>query len=263
MLYAGPIMTDSILCEQHGGIFTITFNRAAKKNAFTMEMYVQILQGLEKAAEDPEVRVVVLRGHGGVFTAGNDLKDFAENPIEGPDSDVFRLLLALAKFEKPLIAAVQGIAVGVGVTMLLHCDLVYAGKDTAFLLPFVDLALVPEGGSTFLLPRMMGHAKAAEWLYFGERFSAEDAEKLGLISRVVDEDQVVDFAIERAQRLAQKPAASLRSTKRLLRQGTAKRTEEALYREGEIFVESLRSPEAAEAFSAFFEKRKPDFSRFK
>jgi enoyl-CoA hydratase/carnithine racemase len=236
-----------VLSETREHVCTIIFNRPEKKNAFTRSMYRRLVELLDAAAVDDSVRVVMLRGTEGCFTAGNDLKDFLEEPPKDTDSEVFQLLLRLAAFEKPLIAAVQGPAVGLGVTMLLHCDLVFAGEGAMLQLPFVDLGLCPEGASTFLLPRMMGHQRASELLLLGERFGAGTGHLVGLINRVCED---------------QKPPASVRLTKHLLRAGPAPRVKEALHREAEQFMQRLSSDEAREAFSAFLDKRKPDFSRF-
>jgi enoyl-CoA hydratase/carnithine racemase len=256
-------MSESdVLVETRGGVRTITFNRPSKKNAFTRAMYERIVELIDEAGADDSVRALLLRGAGGCFTAGNDLKDFMQEPPTGTDSAVFQLLLRLHAFQKPMVAAVQGPAIGLGTTMLLHCDLVFAGEGVLFQMPFVDLGLCPEGASTLLLPRMMGHQRASELLLLGERFGAQQAYDLGLVNHVCADDEVVTVAEQAAAKLAAKPPASIRLTKQLLREAISPRTQETLYREAGHFMQRLVSEEAREAFTAFFEKRKPDFSRF-
>lgn len=254
--------TDLILVETNDRIRTIIFNRPEKKNAFTRAMYERLVALLDEAAADDEVRVVLLRGTEGCFTSGNDLKDFLEDPPADTDSPVFQLLLRLHRLDKPMVAAVQGPAIGLGTTMLLHCDLVFAGEGAMFQLPFVDLGLCPEGASTFLLPRIMGHQRASELLLLGERFGAGTAHAVGLVNRVCADDRVVREAHDVARQLAQKPPASVRLTKQLLRRATADRTHETLHAEAKEFMQRLTSDEAKEALTAFLERRKPDFSRF-
>lgn len=255
-------MADEILYAVHDGVATITLNRPAKKNALTVDMYKMLVDFLRRAEEDPAARVVHLRASGDAFTSGNDLNDFMNTPPAGPDSPVFDLLLALVDLETPIVAEVNGPAVGIGVTMLFQFDLVYAAKRAKFQMPFVNLGLCPEGASSFLLPRFMGFPQATELLMFGEAISAERAEKLGLVNEVVDDDELSTFVAERIRKLVSQPAASLRASKRLLRENMREGIKEAMFREGALFVERLGSPEAAEAFTAFFEKRKPDFSGF-
>ncbi|MEW5852894.1 MAG: enoyl-CoA hydratase [Myxococcota bacterium] len=251
-----------ITTRQDGGVLTITFNRPDKKNALTVAMYQLAVRAIREANNDKSVRALVLTGAGGSFTAGNDLADFMNVPPAGLDSPVIQFLLSLVELEKPILCAVQGPAIGIGTTLLLHCDLVYADETAKFRLPFVDLGLVPEGASSFLLPRIMGAPRASELLYFSEVFDARKAKELGLITDVIPADRLATEVQTRAATLAQKPPASLRATKKLLRAGTREQVMRALKEEGDIFVERLRSEEAMEAFSAFFEKRKPDFSRF-
>jgi enoyl-CoA hydratase/carnithine racemase len=248
--------------ETSEAIRTVVFARPEKKNAFTRAMYESFLGALEDSAADAAVRVVLVRGAGGCFTAGNDLADFLHDPPRGEDAPVFRLLLALERFPKPLVAAVEGPAIGLGTTLLLHCDLAVAGEGAVFQLPFVNLGLVPEGGSTLLLPRLVGHAKASELLLLGERFSAAVAHGLGLVTDVVPDEQVGERARALAWAVAQRPPACVRLTKQLLREGLGDRVRAALHREGAQFVERLRSDEAREALAAFLERRPPDFSRF-
>jgi enoyl-CoA hydratase/carnithine racemase len=248
--------------ERDGAIFRVVFDRPEKKNAMTIRMYAEIVAALRAAAVDPTVRVVVLTGAGSAFTAGNDLADFMQNPPTGEDSPVFQLLLTLASYEKPIVAAVNGAAVGIGATMLLHCDVVYAAADAKLTMPFVSLGLCPEGASSWLLPRIAGHAKASELLLFGEPFDAQTAHDVGLVSRVFPTEGFHAAVDARPRALGEKPAASVRLTKQLLKDGTREQIAKALPTEAVAFAQRLGSPEAAEAFAAFFEKRKPDFSRF-
>lgn len=254
--------SEHILTRRDGGVLTITIHRADKKNALTVAMYQGLVAALRGAAADDAVRAVVLTGSGGSFTAGNDLADFMNAPPAGMDSPVVQFLVALVEMPKPILVAVQGPAVGVGTTMLLHCDLIYADETARFRMPFVDLGLVPEGASSYLLPRIMGAPRAAELLMFSEVFDARKAKEVGLINDVLPAATLLADVQARAATLAAKAPASLRATKDLLRRGTREQVLRALKEEGDIFIERLRSEEAAEAFTAFFEKRKPDFSRF-
>ena len=249
-----------IHAEADGGVLTLTIARPAKKNALTRAMYAALADALEGAVGDAAVRAVVVRGSDGVFTAGNDLGDFMMDPPTDPGSPVFRFLQAVATFPKPLVAAVEGPAIGIGTTLLLHCDLAYAAPGATFKMPFVDLGLVPEAASSLLLPRLAGQARAAELLLLGESFSAETAAQVGLVNEVVEDPAA--RAAERAGQLARKPPSAVRQTKALLRHDTAGAVGETMAREGALFVDRLQSPEAQEAFTAFFEKRAPDFSRF-
>ncbi len=256
-------MSEPILVERDGGVMTLRMNRAEKRNALTQSMYAGLADGLDAAAADPAVRAVVIAGAGGHFTAGNDLGDFlAEPPRDGSERPVGRFLRTIAAFPKPLIAAVEGVAVGVGTTMLLHCDLVYADETARLQLVFVNLGLVPEAASSLLLPRMVGTTRASELLMFGEVFSAVDAERYGIVTRVLPAGEVGAFAAERAAALAAKPAGALRSTKQLIRHSQTDTVTERMAEEGALFAAGLQSGEAREAMTAFMEKRKPDFSRF-
>jgi len=254
-------MSENILTELSGGILRIEMHRPEKRNALTSAMYAAMADALDRAAREEAVRVVLIHGQPGVFTAGNDLTDFLNGPGE-PDRPVFHFLRGIAAAPKPLIAAVSGNAVGVGTTMLLHCDLVYAGASARFQLPFVNLGLCPEAASSLLLPRLVGHQRAAELLLFGEPFDAARAREIGLVNAIHPEAELMDAARERAHKLATQPAAALRATKMLLKKAQAAMVTQAMQDEGVIFQQQLASPEAKEAFSAFLEKRKPDFSRF-
>lgn len=254
-------MSDRITTHLDDGICTVTFNRPEKKNALTLDMYEGLVAALQRAAQDPAIRVLLFVGSGGSFTAGNDLMDFMQNPPKGEDSPVFRFLLALVGCDKPIVAAVEGPAVGLGTTLLLHSDLVYAADTAKFHLPFVNLGLVPEGASSYLLPRISGQVAANELLLLGEPFSAARAKELGLVNQVVPAAELLPLARQKAAALSERPLGALIEAKRLLKAGTKAATLEAMKREGAVFVERLTSAEAAEAFSAFFEKRKPNFKK--
>lgn len=254
-------MSDLVRTETRAGVLHVTLARPEKKNALTLGMYDALREALEAAAA-PEIRVVLLTGSEGVFTAGNDLSDFVANPPRDESSPVFRFLRAVSTFEKPIVAAVAGPAVGIGTTVLLHCDLVFAADSARFALPFSKLALCPEAASSYLLPLAVGQAKAAEWLLLGEPFSAEEALVAGLVNAVVPEGALLATATARAEALAALPPASVRLTKHFLRAPHAEAVRHAMEAEAEQFLARLQSEEAAEAFTAFFEKRPADFSRF-
>ena len=249
-------MSDTLLTHLEAGVLTVTFNRPQKKNAFTGEMYEGATRALLDAEANDAVRVVVLTGAGGAFTAGNDLKDFLEHPPSGEDSPVFRFLRALAHHSRPVLAGVDGVAVGIGTTLLLHCDFVAATERAVFSMPFINLGLSPEGASSLLLPRLAGMALASELLMFGEPFDAPTALRAGLINRVLPAEHLAETVRERAAALAAKPQESLRLTKRLLREPLRAPVDEALVREGAHFIQRLGSTEAREAFSAFLAKKK-------
>jgi enoyl-CoA hydratase/carnithine racemase len=250
-----------IVKEREGPVMSLTLNRPERRNAMTADMYASLAEGMTEAAEDRSVRVLLVLGHPTAFSAGNDLSDFANNPPSGEDAPVQRFLAQVARFPKPLIAAPCSQVVGVGATLLLHCDLVYAADDSQFSFPFTNLGLVPEAGSTRLLPRLAGWPRAAEKLMFGEPFSAEEALAMGLVNRIMPAAEVVPYARERARALATRPMVSLMETKRLMRDaGGAEATVAAMNAESLVFRRLLTAPAAREAFSAFLQKRKPDFS---
>jgi enoyl-CoA hydratase/carnithine racemase len=253
-------MSD-ILVHAEAGVMTITLNRVERKNSITADMYGAMADGLARAQEDASVRVVVLQGHETVFSAGNDIGDFLHKPPAGQDSPVFRFLHGIAAFPKPLLAAVCGPAVGVGTTMLFHCDLVYAGDNAAFSMPFVNLGLCPEAASSFLVPQMLGYHRAAEALLLGEPFMAEAALEVGLVNRVLPPTEANGYAQAQARKLAAKPLSSLVETKRLMKKAQQPRVLEQMAEEGASFRRMLSEPAAKEAFTAFMEKRKPDFSK--
>jgi enoyl-CoA hydratase/carnithine racemase len=252
-------MSD-IVTERTDGILRVELNRPAQKNAMTASMYTTLADTFTVAAKDEAVRVVLLQGAGDAFCAGNDIGDFLKNPPRTGESPQSALMSALIAFEKPIVVAVQGVAIGGGTTMLTHCDFVYAGESAKFKLPFIDLALVPEFGSSYSIPARIGHLRAAELFLLGEPFGAVRAAELGLVTRVVPDQQVFATAMEIAKKLAAKPGGALRASKRLLKQGFLDQVKAAVKLEGREFSERLRSGEAKEAFSAFLEKRPPNFT---
>ena len=253
-------MTD-ILQHHDQGVLTLTFNRVERKNSINVAMYDALATALEQTAADSDTRAVVLQGHETVFSAGNDIEDFLKNKPAGMDSPVFRFLRGIATYPKPLIAAVCGPAVGVGTTLLLHCDLVYAGDNAAFSMPFVNLGLCPEAASSLLVPKMFGYHRAAEALLLGEPFFAEAALEVGLVNRVVPPSECNAYAHAQALKLAAKPLSALMASKRLMKQGQQEAVLRQMAAEGEQFGRMLGEPAAREAMTAFMEKRKPDFSK--
>ena len=253
-------MSD-ILTHQDAGVLTLTFNRVERKNSINVAMYDALATALEKAAGDAATRVVVIQGHETIFSAGNDIEDFLKNKPAGMDSPVFRFLRGIATFPNPLVAAVCGPAVGVGTPLLFHCDLVYAGDNAAFSMPFVNLGLVPEAASSLLVPQMFGYHRAAEALLLGEPFMAEAALEVGLVNRVVPPSEANALAQAQARKLAAKPLSSLIATKQLMKGGQQKAVLERMGEEGAQFGRMLGEPAAREAMTAFMEKRKPDFSK--
>jgi enoyl-CoA hydratase/carnithine racemase len=257
-------MSDNILVSAAGGVMEIRFNRADKKNAFTTPMYAAMAEALRRADADPALRVVLLSAEGGAFSAGNDLQDFMNNPPDlsaGPDAGpVMQFMQALSGIRKVVLAAVQGPAVGVGATLLLHCDLVLAAEDARLSLPFINLGLVPEFGSTLLLPQRVGYQRAAELALLGEPFDAAAALRLGLVNRVLPNAELAEAARALARKLAAKAPEALLLTKQLLKSG-ASSLPERIVEEGGHFARRLHSAEFREAANAFFEKRAPDFSR--
>ncbi|CAJ0727965.1 MULTISPECIES: enoyl-CoA hydratase [Ralstonia] len=252
----------SIRTETADGILTLTFDRLDRKNAITAAMYQTLADALVAAETDPAIRVIVLAGHESVFTAGNDLEDFMKNPPKDESAPVHQFLRAISTASKPLIASVSGAAVGVGTTMLLHCDLVYASETAKLSMPFAQLGLCPEAASSLLLPQLAGYHRAADKLLFGEPFDANEARELGLVNRVLPAGELDAFVRTQARKLTLLPPASLRATKRLMKEGATPQIAERMSVEGKQFGEMLRAPEAREAFTAFFEKRRPDFSKF-
>jgi enoyl-CoA hydratase/carnithine racemase len=253
-------MSD-ILTHVESSVLTLTFNRLEKKNSITAAMYAALADALADAQDDAAVRAVVIQGHELVFSAGNDLGDFMHNPPAAADAPVWRFLHGIRGFPKPIVAAVCGAAVGIGTTLLLHCDLVYAGDNAKFSLPFVNLGLCPEAASSLLLPRRLGQVRAAELLLLGEPFGAEQALEWGLVNRILPPGEVNRYAQAQAQKLADKPQSSLIASKRLMKAELAEAVPRAMAAEAEVFGPLLGGPAAREAFSAFMDKRKPDFSK--
>ncbi len=254
-------MSEYVKTEVDGGILTLTLARPDKKNALTNEMYGVLADALENAEKDPAVRVVLFQADGDMFTAGNDLGDFAaQSTGDGPkERHVTRFLHALANASRPLVAAVQGRAVGVGTTMLLHCDLVVLAEGTLLTTPFVNLALVPEAASSLLMPARIGYVRAFEMFALGEPVNASNAVAWGLANRAVPASELRTQARELAQRLAKQPVGALSAAKRLMRDPAT--LIDRMNTESVQFAERLRSAEAREAFSAFAERRQPDFSK--
>ncbi len=245
--------------DQH--IKRIGFNRPDKKNAITAAMYIEMSEALRAGEADEDVRVFLFHGSEQLYTAGNDLDDFLKNPPADQDAPAFRFIRDISLVTKPIVAAVCGPAVGLGTTMLLHCDLVYAGDNAKFSMPFTPLGLVPEAASSLLLPLLAGHQRAAEKLLLGEAFGAAEAAQMGLVSKVLPPAEVLAFAQQQAGRLAALPIPSLRITKRLMKAGPAEEVATRMAQEAREFTALLRAPEAKEAFAAFFERRKPVFNQ--
>ena len=252
----------SIASTTINGVARIEIARPEKKNAITAAMYQSLADAIGAAHEDPAARAILISGHKDIFTAGNDLEDFMKNPPADITAPVFQFMQALGYAEKPVIAAVNGAAVGIGTTMLMHCDLVYCADNSIFSMPFVTLGLCPEFASSLLIPLNAGYHKAVEKLLLAEPINADEAVEMKIVNRVLPRDDVLDFAIKQAERFNGLPPASVRATKRLLRSGWKSLTEKVIADEANSFGQMLRSGEAKEAFTAFFERRKPDFSAF-
>jgi enoyl-CoA hydratase/carnithine racemase len=255
-------MTDWVLIEKDGGVLTITLNRPEKKNALTSDSYKRIGGAIDAANDDPAVRVILIQANGDMFTAGHDVSEFAAvnaggEMAERPSGEP--LLLALARAQKPLVAAVHGRAVGIGLTMLLHCDLVYVAEDALLSSPFVNLALVPEAASSLLLPARIGHVRAFELFTLGTPIDGRTAAEWGIANAALPAGEVQAKALAAAQALAAKPAAAVRVTKALMRDVPA--MTQRIDQEFGHFYAQLKSPEAREAFAAFFEKRPADFTK--
>ena len=248
------------------GVATIEIARPEKKNALTGEMYTAMAEALAAAQADGAVRAVLITGQPGIFTSGNDIEDFMKRrPGEGSDaldSPVARFMLALLECDKPVVAAVTGAAIGVGTTLLLHCDFVYVSDEARLAMPFVSLGLVPEYASSLLVPQLMGHRRAAEKLLLGDPFTGEQAVECGIANAVLPAGELLAHARRVAERFNQLPPGAVRDAKRLMRAPQRELVLQTIKTEGEIFGQRLRSPEAREAFQAFFEKRRPDFSQF-
>ena len=249
--------------ERTGAVLQIAVNRPEKKNALTAEMYTALSEAVERGEADSEIRVLVLHGKGDAFTAGNDLEDFMQRPWKGQAlPPAVRFIRAVALAKKPIIAAVQGLAVGVGTTILLHCDLVYAAADARFMMPFINLGIVPEAASTVLLPLLVGPQRASEIFLLSAPLPAERAYEMGLVNAVMEREAVLPSALAAAHQIAEKPRGAVLACKDLMKRALRSEVERALREEVEVISERLESPETREALSAFLEKRKPDFSRF-
>ncbi len=251
-----------ILTTTASGILTLQFNRPERKNAITGAMYQTMADALVAAESDVNVRAILITGHADIFTAGNDLEDFMKDRTPAEDRSVFKFMRALSGCTKPVVAAVSGAAVGIGTTLLMHCDLVYAADNAKFSMPFAQLGLCPEFASSLLLPQLAGYPRAAEKLLLGEAFLAQEALDMGLVSKVLPVADLLTFAQSQAAKLVALPAASIRTTKSLMKRARSGIIDETMAAENALFGAMLQAPEAKEAFTAFFEKRRPDFSRF-
>jgi enoyl-CoA hydratase/carnithine racemase len=256
----------SIKTATFNGVATIEIARPEKKNALTVAMYQAMTDALLAAKADSAVRAVLITGQPGIFTSGNDIEDFMTRaPGQGSDamdSPVFRFMHALLDCDKPVVAAVTGAAIGIGTTLLLHCDFVYVSDEARLAMPFVALGLVPEFASSLVVPQLMGHRRAAEKLLLGDPFTPEQAVECGIANAVLPAGEVVNHARRVAERFNQLPPGAVRQAKQLMRGPQQALTLQTIRSEGEIFAARLKSPEAMEAFQAFFQKRKPDFSKF-
>lgn len=252
---------DDIVTEHAGSILRVQFNRPTKRNAMTSAMYVALADIFNEAAKDENTRVVLWHGAGDSFCAGNDIEDFLKNPPGPGQSPQARLMEALVNFDKPIVVAVHGAAIGGGTTMLTHCDFIYAAESTKFQMPFINLALVPEFGSSCSVPARIGHVRAAELILLGTPFDARRAAELGLVTQVVSDKDVLATATETARKLAAKPAAALQASKKLMKQPFREQIKAAMKAENEEFSTQVRSDDAKEALTAFLEKRKPDFTK--
>ena len=256
-------MSQQILVEREQGLLSLRLNRADKMNALTREMYAALADALEAAEIDRDVRAVLIAGNAECFTAGNDIHDFLQHPPSGSDSPVFRFMRALMEFSKPVLAAVAGPAVGIGTTLLLHCDQVFVARGAKLKMPFVNLGLCPEFGSSFLVPRLLGHVRAASLLMRGDGFNGEQAVAYGIANEALaDGAAAIERAHEVCQALQQLPPAAVALSKRLLKAPYIEQLRQVVAEEGQLFVERLHSPEAQEALSAFTQRRQPDFSKF-
>ena len=252
---------DEIITERSASVLRVQLNRPARKNAMTSSMYVTLADIFADAAKDEQTRVVLWHGAGDSFCAGNDIEDFLKNPPGPGDSPQARLMNALVDFDKPIVVAVQGAAIGGGTTMLTHCDFVYAGESAKFRMPFIDLAVLPEFGSSCSVPAMIGHIRAAELILLGLPFDARRAVELGFANQVVPDQNLLATASETARKLAAKPAGALQASKKLMKQSFREQIKEAMRAENAEFSAQVRSKDAKEAFSAFLQKRPPNFNR--
>jgi len=257
------MMSEHLLVEREQGLLTLRMHRPDKKNALTRAMYSGMAEVLVQADQDKSVRAVLITGGESCFTSGNDVADFIQAPPTGLNSEVFQFMQALFEFSKPVVAAVNGPAVGIGTTMLLHCDLVYVSRDAKLKMPFVNLGLCPEYGSSLILPRLLGHARAAELLLLGQSFTGEQAATWGIANQALDDGvATLAKAREMAQHFQQLAPAAVADSKRLMRAPGREELRRVIEEEGALFGQRLRSPEAIEALTAFMQRRTPDFSKF-
>ncbi|CRM36438.1 enoyl-CoA hydratase-related protein [Pseudomonas sp. 52 E 6] len=248
-------MTDAILHHRERGLLILQLNRPEKKNALTRAMYTQLAEAFEQADADADIRCVLIQGSSGCFTAGNDIGDFLEQPPSDLDSPPFHFMKSLLNCRKPVIAAVAGAAVGIGTTLLLHCDLVYVSRDARLRMPFVNLGLCPEFGSSLILPRLLGHAKAAELLLLGEGFSGEQAAALGIATEALcSGEAALARAREMAERFETLAPGAVQVTKQLMKSVDREQLRQVIEEEGALFTQRLRSPEAIAALSAFISR---------
>lgn len=256
-------MSEHLLVEREEGLLTLRLNRLPKKNALTRAMYSGMAEVLEQADRDASVRAVLITGGETCFTSGNDVADFIQAPPAGLNSEVFQFMRALFEFSKPVVAAVSGPAVGIGTTLLLHCDLVYVSREASLKMPFVNLGLCPEYGSSLILPRLLGHARAAELLLLGQGFTGEQAAAWGIANQALaDGAATLAKAREMALRFQQLAPSAVTDSKRLMRAPGREELRRVIEEEGALFGQRLRSPEAIEALTAFMQRRAPDFSQF-
>ncbi|WP_300656915.1 enoyl-CoA hydratase [Pseudomonas sp.] len=256
-------MSEYLQVEREEGLLTLRMNRPDKKNALTRAMYSGMAELLKQAEQDSSVRAVLITGGEKCFTSGNDVADFIQAPPSGLNSEVFQFMQALFEFSKPVVAAVSGPAVGIGTTLLLHCDLVYVSRDAILKMPFVNLGLCPEYGSSLILPRLLGHARAAELLLLGQSFTGEQAAVWGIANQALEDGAAtLAKAREMALRFQQLPPSAVTDSKRLMRAPGREELRRVIEEEGALFGQRLRSPEAIEALTAFMQRRAPDFSPF-
>ena len=255
-------MSD-VVVSQNENVLVLSLSRPHKKNALTRQMYLELANAIRYAEHDPQIKVILIQGSEGCFTAGNDMHDFIAAVEKEADevAETEQFMRALLQCKIPVVAKVEGLAIGIGTTLLLHCDFVYASPSARFMMPFINLGLVPEYASSFILPKLMGHVKAAELLMLGESFTAVDAQQMGLINAVLEPGALADKIEQVTQSLAKKPRQALLQTKYLLKHDQQQVTEH-IYKELEYFVAAMRSEAATEAFTAFLEKREPDEQKF-
>lgn len=255
-----------ILTHKENGILSISFNRPEKKNAITSAMYQAMADALTEAETDSSVRAILIMGKPEIFTAGNDLEDFMKNAASLASSTtvppVYQFMQALNNSGKPVIAAVSGAAVGIGTTLLMHCDLIYLADNAKLSMPFTQLGLCPEFASSMIFQNIVGYQRAAEKLMLGEAFNAQEAYQMGFVNKVLPLEELLPYALQQAAKLAALPAASVRVTKALMKSGQPAAIASKMKEENQHFAAMLNAPEAKEAFMAFFQKRKPDFSQF-